>query len=44
MSLNGATYKHIPFAISDYGLDGISSKQYSVFKKEKDDYYKNKNK
>ena len=40
----GATYKHIPFAISDYGLDGISSKQYSVFKKEKDDYYKNKNK
>ena len=37
----GATYKHIPFVISNYGVDGISSKQYGVFKKEKDEYYKN---
>ena len=36
----GATYKHLPITISNYGTDGISSKQYSVFKKEKDEYYK----
>lgn len=37
----GATYKHLPITISNYGTDGISAKQYSVFKKEKDEYYKN---
>lgn len=36
-----ATYKHIPLVISNYGIDGISSKQYNIFRQEKDNYYKN---
>lgn len=34
------TYSTIPFAISYYGLDGISSKNYKLFQQEKTDYYK----
>lgn len=36
----GATYKHIETIISDYGLDGVSSKQFRTFQEEKDNYYK----
>lgn len=36
---NGASYKHIPMVISHYNLDGISSRQQQVFKKEKMEYY-----
>lgn len=34
------TYSTIPFAISYYGLNGISSKNRNLFQQEKSDYYK----
>jgi glycosyltransferase involved in cell wall biosynthesis len=37
---NKCTYSTIPFAISYYGLDGISSKNYKQFRQEVSDYYK----
>lgn len=37
----GATYKHIPITISNYGTDGLSAKQFHVFQHEKNEYYKN---
>lgn len=33
------TYKHLPYAISVYGLDGISTIQRSVHEQEKKEYY-----
>lgn len=36
---NGCTYKHAPITVSVYGLDGVSTKQRSLFEKEKQDYY-----
>lgn len=36
----GATYKHIATIISNYGLDGVSSKQFRTFQQEKNNYYK----
>lgn len=34
------SYKHLPYPISVYGLDGISTTQRSVYNKEKNDYYR----
>ena len=39
---NGCTYKHIPVTVSVYMLDGVSTKQRSLFEQEKKDYYANK--
>lgn len=36
----GATYKHLPITISNYGTDGISAKKFHVFQHEKNEYYK----
>ena len=36
----GATYKHLPITISNYGTDGISAKKFNVFQHEKNEYYK----
>lgn len=36
----GATYKHVPIAISCYGLDGVSTIQRKVHEDEKKEYYK----
>ena len=35
----GVSYKHVPFVISVYNLNGISSKKFDVFLKEREDYY-----
>lgn len=34
------TYRHLPYPISVYGLDGISTTQRSVHNQEKNDYYR----
>ena len=33
------TYKHLPYPISVYGLDGISTRERTTHEKEKKEYY-----
>lgn len=38
--VDGVSYKHLPIVISNYGLDGVSTRQRKIHEQEKKEYYK----